>query len=61
MVLSDYADFLYKTTDYWAPDHERCIRWDDPDIGIVWPLGGEPLLSAKDQAGKPLGQAEVFE
>lgn len=61
VVLSEYAEFLYKTTDYWAPEYERCIRWDDPDIGIAWPLAGEPLLSAKDQAGMALGQAEVFE
>jgi dTDP-4-dehydrorhamnose 3,5-epimerase len=60
VVLSDYAEFLYKTTDYWAPEHERCIRWDDPDIGIVWPHQGEPLLSGKDQAGIPLREAEVF-
>ncbi len=61
VVLSDSADFLYKTTDYYAPEHERCIRWDDPAIGIVWPLDGEPLLSAKDREGRFLGDAEVFE
>lgn len=60
MVLSDYAEFLYKTTDYWMPEHERCIRWDDPDIGVAWPLREAPVLSAKDQAGKPLREAEVF-
>lgn len=60
VVLSEYAEFLYKTTDYWAPEHERCIRWDDPEIGIAWPFQGEPTLSAKDLAGKPLREAEVF-
>jgi len=60
VVLSDYAEFLYKTTDYWAPEHERCVRWDDPDIGIVWPHRGEPVLSAKDQAGTLLRDAEAF-
>jgi dTDP-4-dehydrorhamnose 3,5-epimerase len=51
VVLSDSADFLYKTTDYYAPAHERCIAWDDPDIGIEWPLVMKPLLSAKDKTG----------
>jgi dTDP-4-dehydrorhamnose 3,5-epimerase len=60
VVTSESADFLYKTTDYYAPEHERCIRWDDADIGIVWPLHGEPQLSAKDRAGLPLAQAETF-
>ncbi len=61
VVLSESAEFLYKTTDYWAPEHERCIIWNDPDLNIDWQLGGtKPLLSAKDQAGKPLGDAEVF-
>jgi dTDP-4-dehydrorhamnose 3,5-epimerase len=60
VVLSDYAEFLYKTTDFWAPEHERCIRWDDPDIGIAWPVRGEPLLSGKDQKGVALKDAEVF-
>lgn len=59
-VLSESADFLYKTTDYYAPEHERCILWNDPDIGIDWPLRN-PLLSAKDQAGRALAEAEVFE
>ncbi len=59
-VLSETADFLYKTTDYWAPEHERCIRWDDPDLGIEWPLEGEPLVSAKDALGTPFSQAEYF-
>lgn len=60
VVLSESADFLYKTTDYYAPAHERCIAWNDPDIGIAWPAGLAPQLSAKDQAGVLLRQAEVF-
>ena len=61
VVLSESADFLYKTTDYYAPEHERCIAWNDPAVGIDWPLGDiEPKLSAKDQVGVPLAQAEVF-
>ncbi len=59
-VLSDTAEFLYKTTDYYAPAHERCIRWDDPAIGIRWPIAAPPLLAAKDAAGKLLAEAEVF-
>jgi len=53
IVLSESADFLYKTTDYWFPEHECCIRWDDPDLAIDWPLaeGGTPIVSAKDAAG----------
>ncbi len=60
VVLSEHAEFLYKTTDYWAPEHERCIRWDDPAIGIEWPLDAAPLLSPKDQAGTSLAEAEFF-
>jgi dTDP-4-dehydrorhamnose 3,5-epimerase len=64
LVLSDSADFLYKTTDFYAPEHERCIRWDDPKLGIDWQLarlGGEtPRLSAKDMAGASFEQAEIF-
>lgn len=60
LVLSESAEFLYKTTDYYAPEYERCIRWDDPDIGIVWPLAGAPLLSAKDRQGVALAEAEVY-
>jgi dTDP-4-dehydrorhamnose 3,5-epimerase len=60
MVLSESADFLYKTTDYYAPQHERCIAWNDPSIGIVWPSDINPLLSAKDQQGVSLAAAEVF-
>lgn len=58
LVLSETADFLYKTTDYYAPQHERCIAWDDPDIGIDWPTTATPQLSAKDQLGKPLASAD---
>lgn len=61
LVLSESADFLYKTTDYYAPAHERCIAWNDPSLGIEWPtLGNEPRLSAKDQAGLSLVNAECF-
>lgn len=60
MVLSESADFLYKTTDYYAPQHERCIAWNDPSIGIDWPKDINPLLSAKDQQGVSLTAAEVF-
>ncbi len=60
VVLSDAAEFLYKTTDYYAPAHERSLLWNDPDLGIEWPFDGEPILSAKDVAGTPLKLAEVF-
>lgn len=60
LVLSEFADVLYKTTDYYAPAHERCIRWDDPNLAISWPLAGAPLLSAKDQAGVSLADAELL-
>ncbi|MFZ5488005.1 MAG: dTDP-4-dehydrorhamnose 3,5-epimerase [Burkholderiaceae bacterium] len=60
VVLSDTAEFLYKTTDYYAPAHERCIRWDDPAIGIRWPIAAPPILAAKDAAGMLLAEAEVF-
>lgn len=60
LVLSEYAEFLYKATDYWAPEHERCILWNDPDLNIEWPLTADPLLSTKDALGKPLRDAEVF-
>jgi|SRR5882672_186016 len=59
-VLSDFAEVLYKATDFYAPEHERCIRWNDPEIGIDWPLSGMPLLSPKDAAGTKLRDAEVF-
>ncbi|MGJ7612735.1 MULTISPECIES: dTDP-4-dehydrorhamnose 3,5-epimerase [unclassified Variovorax] len=62
LVLSDTADFLYKTTDYYAPANERCIAWNDPAIAIVWPdLQSDFVLSAKDQTGRRLADAEVFE
>ncbi|NMG74283.1 dTDP-4-dehydrorhamnose 3,5-epimerase [Aromatoleum diolicum] len=61
VVLSASADFLYKTTDYYAPEHERCLSWNDPAVGVEWPLDGEPLLSAKDLLGKSLTECEVFE
>ena len=62
LVLSETADFLYKTTDYYAPAYERCIRWDDASIGIQWPdAGGAPVLSAKDAAGAAFDAAEVFQ
>jgi dTDP-4-dehydrorhamnose 3,5-epimerase len=61
LVLSDFAEFLYKTTDYWAPEHERCIAWNDPDLGIQWPFSCEPVLSAKDSLGARLPDAEVFD
>ena len=60
VVLSESADFLYKTTDYYSPEHERCIRWDDPTIGIDWPaLDVAIQLSAKDQAGVLLAEADL--
>ena len=62
LVTSDSADFLYKTTDYYAPQHERCVIWNDPDIGVEWPLAGAtPTLSAKDQVGVRLADAKVYE
>jgi dTDP-4-dehydrorhamnose 3,5-epimerase len=60
VVLSDYAEFLYKTTDYWSPEHERCIVWNDPALAIDWPMREAPQLSAKDQEGRLLVDAEVF-
>ena len=60
-VLSEYADFLYKATDYWAPQYERTLLWNDPGLAIAWPLAGEPILAAKDRAGKRLADAEVFD
>jgi len=61
LVLSESADFLYKTTDYYAPDQERCILWKDPVISIQWPADIEPLLSEKDKIGRSLTEAEAFE
>ncbi|MBW4618451.1 MAG: dTDP-4-dehydrorhamnose 3,5-epimerase [Cyanosarcina radialis HA8281-LM2] len=60
LVVSEVAEVLYKTTDYYAPEHERCLLWNDPKIAIAWPLSGEPILSAKDRDGQPLDAAEVF-
>jgi dTDP-4-dehydrorhamnose 3,5-epimerase len=61
VVLSESADFLYKATEYYAPQFERTILWNDPVLGIEWPLAGQPILSAKDAAAKTFGEAEVFE
>jgi dTDP-4-dehydrorhamnose 3,5-epimerase len=61
VVLSDYAEVQYKTTDYWAPEHERCIAWNDPDLAIAWPFAGRPTLSEKDAAGASLAQAQCFD
>jgi dTDP-4-dehydrorhamnose 3,5-epimerase len=60
VVLSDVAEFLYKTTDYWFPEHERCIRWDDPALVIDWQLQVAPAISGKDAQGKVLAEAEWF-
>ena len=60
VVLSDFAEFLYKTTDYYTPSAERCIRWDDPTLAIDWQLDEAPQLSAKDQNGKSLKEADLF-
>jgi dTDP-4-dehydrorhamnose 3,5-epimerase len=60
-VLSDVAEFLYRTTDFYAPEHERCIVWNDPDINIDWPLAGDPLLSEKDKKGSSFSEAEYYE
>ena len=60
LVLSEYAEFLYKTTDYYAPEFERSLKWNDQALAIEWPLEGTPLLSAKDQAALPLAACEVF-
>lgn len=59
-VLSDTAEFLYKTTDYWYPEHERCLRWDDPALAIDWQLQAAPALSVKDAQGKTLAETELF-
>jgi len=61
VVLSETAEFLYKTTDYYAPAHERCIAWNDPALAIDWGFDGEPQLSGKDQQGKPLAEADLFD
>jgi dTDP-4-dehydrorhamnose 3,5-epimerase len=59
-VLTDFAEFLYKTTDYWYPEHERCIHWNDTDIAIDWPISEQPLLSEKDKQGKPFALMDTF-
>ena len=61
VVLSDSAEFLYNTTDYWAPEFERCIVWNDPTLGIAWPITGEPVLSEKDARGMQFTAAEVYD
>ena len=60
LALTETTEFLYKTTDYWFPEHERCIRWDDPTIAVDWKLQGAPLVSVKDAQGKSLAEAELF-
>ncbi len=59
-VVSASADFLYKTTDYWYPEHERTLLWNDPVLGIDWPLDASPIVAPKDAAGKPLAQADCY-
>lgn len=61
LTLSESAEVLYKTTEYYAPECERCIAWNDPEINIQWPLAQAPLLSEKDQRGKPLSRVELFD
>lgn len=61
LVLSESAELLYKATDYWAPQHEHCIAWDDPQLAVRWPLTGSPLLSAKDMHGTAFANAPVFD
>jgi len=60
LTMSDHAEFLYKTTDYWYPEHERTLLWNDPVLGIAWPLSAAPVLTRKDAAGTPLAQADVY-
>ncbi len=59
-VLSEVAEVLYKTSDYYAPEHERCIRWDDPELAISWPIADTPQVSDKDRRGASLREAELF-
>jgi dTDP-4-dehydrorhamnose 3,5-epimerase len=61
VVTSESAEFLYKTTDYWFPEHERSLLWNDPEIGITWPLNGTPILAAKDAAAATLAAADTFD
>jgi dTDP-4-dehydrorhamnose 3,5-epimerase len=58
--MSDSAEFLYKTTDYWYPEHERTLLWNDPALAIQWPLDGSPTVAAKDTAGRPLASADLY-
>ena len=60
LVLSESAEFVYKTTDYYAPEHERTLLWNDPAVGVQWPIGTTPILKPNDAAGTPLAQAEAF-
>jgi dTDP-4-dehydrorhamnose 3,5-epimerase len=60
LAVSESAECVYKTTDYWSPEHERTLLWNDPALGIAWPLAGDVIVSSKDRAGVPLAQAEVF-
>jgi dTDP-4-dehydrorhamnose 3,5-epimerase len=60
VVVSDVAEFVYKTTDFWHPEHERTLLWNDPALRIVWPIEGEPVVAAKDAAGAPLASAETY-
>jgi len=60
LVLSDSAEFLYKTTDYWYPEHERTLLWNDPALAIAWPLDGAPTVATKDAAGRPLAAADLY-
>lgn len=59
-VTSEFAEFLYLTTDYWAPEHERCIAWNDPELAVAWPLADEPGVSAKDRDGRLFKDADLF-
>ena len=60
VVVSDSAEFLYKTTDYWYPEHERTLLWNNPALAIQWPLDGPPVVAAKDTAGRPLASADLY-
>jgi len=61
LVISETAEFLYKTTDFYAPIHDRCLAWNDPELNIQWPVSGQPTLSGKDQQGRAFGNAEYFD
>lgn len=61
LVVSEFAEVIYKTTGYWQPEHERILLWSDPNIGVRWPLDCQPILSSKDAAGKSLAESDVFE